>query len=104
MLSSGRYLAAAVLLCADEWLWEKSKGSVTDLGIFFDNVALRGAGTEQYVLFRVAKEIYAGEQFVSMEEMADSELVSDELLSLIVSAYLLRIAGLGLAGEGKRNG
>ncbi|MCR5461203.1 MAG: hypothetical protein K6F51_15170 [Acetatifactor sp.] len=40
MLSSGRYLAAAFLICADEWLWEKSKGSVTDLGIFFDNMTL----------------------------------------------------------------
>ena len=39
-----------------------------------------------------------------MEDMADSEIVSDELLSLIVSAYLLRVAGLGLAGEVKNNG
>ena len=104
MLSSGKYLAAAFLLCADAWLWEKAKGSITDVGIFFDNVSIRGASTEQYVLFHAAKEIYTGEQFVSMEEMADSEIISDELLSLIVSAYLLRVAGIGLAGEVKKNG
>ena len=104
MLSSGRYLAAVFLLSADGWLWERVKTSVTDLGIFFDNVSIRGASTEQYVLFHSAKEIFTGEQFVSMEEMADSEIVSDELLSLIVSAYLLRVAGLGLAGEVKNNG
>lgn len=103
MLSSGKYLAATFLLCSNEWLWEKVKGSVTDVGIFFDNVSIKGAGTEQYVLFHVAKEIYTGEQFVSMEEMQDSEIISDELLSLIVSAYMLRVAGVGLAREVKKN-
>ena len=99
MTKNGRFLAATFLLTADEWLWSRAEGCVTEIGIFFDNASISGAGTDQYVLFHSAKELYTGEQFVSMEEMADSEIVSDELLSLIVSAYLLRVAGIGLAKE-----
>lgn len=104
MQVNGRFLAAVFLLCSDEWLWNRVKDQVTDVGILFDNASIHGAGPEQYVTFHAAKEIYTGVQFISMEEMADSETVSDDLLSLIVSAYLLRVAGIGLAGDGKKNG
>ena len=97
MTGNGRFLAAAFLLTSDEWLWEKTKDQVTDVGILFDNASIQGSSPEQYVLFHSAKEIYTGVQFISYEEMVDSETVSNEILSLIVSAYLLRVAGINLA-------
>lgn len=104
MRESGKFLAAVFLLSSDEWLWDQVRDSVTDAGIFYDNMLLKGASVDQYILFHAAKEIYTGVPFVSMEEMADSTIVSDELLALIVSAYLLRVVGLNLEGRKRKNG
>lgn len=103
MITSGQYLAAAFLLTADEWLWDMVKTDVTDIGIFFDNMTIRGANTDQYVLFHLAKEIYTGEQFVSMEELGDSELINPELLNLIINSFILRYEGPGIMEEARRH-
>lgn len=103
MRENGKFLAAVFLLTSDEWLWEQVRAAVTDAGIFFDNMLIKGANVDQYILFHAAKEIYTGVPFVSMEEMADSTIVSDELLALIVSAYLLRVAGLNLEGRKRKH-
>ncbi len=97
MQGNGRFLAAVYLLSCDDWLWERTKDQVTDLGILFDDVSVQGADAERKVLYHSAKEIYTGIQFISLEQMVDSKTVSDEVLSLIVSAYLLRVAGISLA-------
>jgi len=55
--SSRRYLAAVFLLSADKDLWESVEQNVTDMGIFFDNIHLKGLSTDQYILLHIAEGI-----------------------------------------------
>lgn len=105
MERSSRYLAAVFLLSSDKKLWKRVKTDVNDIGIFFDNVFLKGLNTKQYILFYMAKDIYTGEKFIQDDELADPELVEDDLYSLIVNAFLLAAGGLELLNymEGIKN-
>ena len=96
MQENGRFLAAVFLLCSDDLLWNKTKDQVTDLGILFDDGSVQGASEALKVLYYSAKEIYVGTQHISLEDVVKSKSVSDKLLSVIISAYLLRVAGVNL--------
>ena len=97
MQENGRFLAAVFLLCSDERLWNETKDQVTELGIMFDDSSVQKSGEAQKILYYSAREIYAGAKYISLESVVKSESVSDRLLSVIVSAYLLRVAGVNLA-------
>lgn len=93
MVRSSRYIAAVFLLSADEELWKMVETDVTDIGIFFDNIIIHGVNTKQYVLYHMAKEIYTGDKFISEDELADSDLISDEMYALILHAYFISVGG-----------
>ena len=96
MKRNNRYLAAVFLLSSDRKLWKRVKHEVTDQGILFESIFIKGFTEDQYTLFFMAKDIYTGERFVQDEELADPEIVSDELYSLIVNAFLLAAGGIEL--------
>lgn len=96
MKRNSRYLAAVFLLSSDRKLWKRVKHEVTDQGILFESIFIKGFTEDQYTLFFMAKDIYTGERFVQDEELADPEIVSDELYSLIVNAFLLAAGGIEL--------
>ena len=46
-----------------------------------------------YVLFHTAKDLYKGTKHISLSELTDPELVSDEAFWLIITAFLIRRYG-----------
>ena len=87
------YAAAVFLLSADEILWEKVRKNVLDTGIYFDRVRLGGVTLEQYILFHAAKDVYSGTKHIRLSELTDRELIPDEILRLIVNAFVIEKCG-----------
>ncbi len=93
------YAAAVFLLSADKELWEKVCMHVADTRIYFDRVRLGGVTLAEYILFHAAKDVYYGTKHISLSELADRELVADELLRLIVNALVIEKCGVEAVGQ-----
>lgn len=85
--------AAVFLLTADSFLWNKSRQAVTSEGVCFSDIRIHGVDLDGYVLFHTAKDLYSGTKRISLSELTDPELVSDEAFRLIVLAFLIRRYG-----------
>lgn len=88
------YAAAVFLLSADEELWEIVRKNVLDTGIYFDRIRLGGVTLEQYILFHAAKDVYNGTKHIRLSELTDRELIPDEILRLIVNAFVIEKCGV----------
>ena len=88
------YAAAVFLLSADGILWEKIRKNVLDTGIYFDRVRLGGVTLEHYILFHAAKDVYSGTKHIRLSELTDRELIPDEILCLIVNAFVIEKCGV----------
>lgn len=93
------YAAAVFLLCADEQLWEIVRKDVLDTGIYFEQVKLGGVKLEQYILFHAAKDVYSGTKHIRLSELTDRELISNEILKLIVNAFVIEKCGVGIVRQ-----
>lgn len=94
ILHTSKYSAAVFLLSSDERLWERVKGNVLDTGVYFDRIRLSGVTLEQYILFHAARDVYLGTKHIRLSELTDRELISDELLKIIVNAFVIRKCGI----------
>ena len=80
-------LAVLYLLTADKALWQKTKPFLTDNGkVDLKGVHLGAISTDGYALWKAAKEIQTGEKQISLCELADNGVVSDNAFRLIVKA------------------
>lgn len=93
------YAAAVYLLSADEMLWEKVQKNVQDTGIYFDRIRLGRVTLEQYILFHAAKDVYFGTKHIRLSELMDRELVADEMLRLIVNAFVIEKCGVAIVEQ-----
>lgn len=89
-----KYSAAVFLLTADEKLWNVVRENVMDTGIYFDRVKLGRVTLEEYILFHAAKDVYYGTKHIRLSELADRELIADEILKLIVNALVIEKCGV----------
>lgn len=92
------YAAAVFLLSADAGLWERAEQNVVDTGIYFDRIRLGGVTLEQYILFHAAKDVHNGTKHIRLSELSDRELIADEVLRLIVNAFVIEKCGVEAAG------
>ena len=89
-------LAVLYLLTADKALWQKTKPFLTSNGrIDLKGVHLGDVSTDSYALWKAVKELQTGEKQISLCELADSGIVSDNAFRLIVQA--VTIAHFGAA-------
>ena len=93
------YAAAVFLLSADEELWDKVCKNVLDTGIYFDRVRLGGVTLEQYILFHAAKDVYNGTKHIRLSELTDRDLILDEILRLIVNAFVIEKCGVDIVKQ-----
>lgn len=83
-------LAVLYLLTADKALWQKTKPFLTDNGkVDLKGVHLGAISTDSYALWKAAKEIQTGEKQISLCELADNGVVSDNAFRLIVKAVTI---------------
>ena len=88
------YAAAVFLLSADESLWDIVRRNVLDTGIYFERIRLGSVTLEQYILFHAARDVYQGTKHIRLSELTDRELIPDEILKLIVNAFVIEKCGV----------
>lgn len=89
-------LAVLYLLTADKALWQKTKTFLTNNGkVDLKSVHLGDISPDGYALWKATKELQTGEKQISLYELADSEIISDNAFRLIVQA--VTIAHFGAA-------
>ena len=80
-------LAVLYLLTADHTLWLKTKHLFIPNGkVDLKSVRLGNVSTDSYALWKAVKELQTGEKQISLYELADNEIVSDNAFRLIVQA------------------
>lgn len=93
---SKKALAVLYLLTADKALWQKTKLFLTSNGkVDLKGIHLGDVPTDSYALWKAVKELQTGEKQISLCELADSGIVSDNAFRLIVQA--VTIAHFGAA-------
>lgn len=85
--------AALYLLSADRFLWGRSAAAVQPDIIRFQEIGIHGVDLGGYVLFHTARDLYQGTKHISLSELTDPELVSDETFRLLIAAFLIRRYG-----------
>ena len=88
-LVDSHWLAAVYLLSACAGLWQKSIMAVVPNQIDFASIRLGDASVREYILYRVAKGLCSSKLGASSEELADPELVNDDIFLLVLSAALI---------------
>lgn len=94
--------AAVYLLSADPFLWGKSFPAVDADLIRFHDIRIHGVDLNGYVLFHTAKDLYKGTCHISLSELIDPELVSEDTFRLVISAFLIRRYGPGVLAIAER--
>jgi len=94
--------AVVYLLSADRFLWGKSVPAILPNIIRFQEIQIHGVDLDGYVLFHTAKDLYKGTSHISLSELVDPELVSEDAFRLVITAFLIRRHGAGvLCMEGR---
>ena len=96
MIRSRQYISAIYFLTADEVLWKLSENQVGQYGIFFWNMKLKGIDLNGYIFLMAAKSVHSGVPLIDEDEIADAEIVTPEILKVIVNGWYLRAEGISL--------
>nr|WP_217935250.1 hypothetical protein [Enterocloster clostridioformis] len=94
--------AAVYLLSADPFLWGRAFQAVDPDIIRFQEIRIHGVDLDGYVLFHTAKDLYKGTCHISISELIDPELVSEDTFRLVISAFLIRRYGTGVLFAAER--
>ena len=92
--NTSEYYAALFLLTSEETLFRRVSTCFKREGIDFSSAKLRDIPPEHYALFKIAKSLYTDSPEVSVDELANPELVSAESFRLVINAMLVRRYGL----------
>lgn len=92
-----KVLAVLYLLTSDHILWRKTKHLFSPNGrIDFKSVRLGDVPTDCYALWKAVKELQTGEKQISLCELADSGIISDNAFRLIVQAVTIARYGTAI--------
>lgn len=88
------YYAAMYLLTANEDIHRRTANCFCKHGIEFDYAVLRGILPHNYALFMAARDLHAKTKSITVEDLADPEIIDPEALRLIVNAMLIARYGM----------
>lgn len=91
---SEAYAAAVFLLTSDAFLWKQSKDFINQSSIHFKDIRIHGVDLDGYAIFHTAKDLYHSTDHIAVSELSDPELINDNLLRLIINAFLIRRHGI----------
>lgn len=84
------FAAAVFLLTADSQLWYKTEHVIHSVIIDFRQINVRGMSPDAYTLFQTAKDLYSDFMHITLSELADPELINDELFRLIIHSFIVK--------------
>ena len=88
------YHAAMYLLTANDDIHRRTANCFCKHGIEFGYAVLRNISPHNYALFMAARDLYSKTESVTVEDLADPEIIDPEALRLIVNATLIARYGL----------
>ncbi len=89
-------MSVLYLLTADGKLWNASKRSIRDGKIFLEEIKLQKSSVKGYTLLCCAKDISSGTNYLTVADLADTEIISPKLLGIIDNAIDIRRNGIDL--------
>lgn len=89
-----RYYAAMYLLTARDTLLARTQKCFTDTGIDFSLATKPGISLDDYILYRAAVYYYTKQGGITPGELADEELISDQMFRLVINGQLIEKYGL----------
>ena len=87
-------LCALYLLTADDRLWAKVKHHVEGNSVAFGSVQLGDISTDAYALFMTAKDLCLGTRYITVNDLADRQIIPQRLFGIICEAMTLRRYGV----------
>ena len=91
---SDRALAAIYILTADNILWKIMKYNCDGGNINFDEMPLSELPTKQYALLSAAKDIYLDETHLTLTDLADKNIFSPKMFSVVMNAIYIARFGI----------
>ncbi len=92
-------MAVLFLLTADGKLWNASKHHISRGKIYLNDIKLRNGTPKAYTLLCCAKDIAFGTSYLTVNDLADAELITPKLLGIINNAITIRRYGIKQKGE-----
>ena len=86
-------IAAVYLLSSDKELWNRAMNHVNSIHIHFKRINLKGFGTDGYILCKAAEDLIHKSKYITLQDLADSNIINDCILQLILSAIMIRRHG-----------
>lgn len=91
------------LLTADRKLWQISKPWIAKNHIPLQHIHLRAGGEECYILLCCAKDLTLGTKHVSIDDLADTAVITPQMFEILCNAIAIRRFGLdAIQYQGRR--
>ena len=87
-------MAVLYLLTADVKLWNASKHHIRRGNIDLDSIRVKKGNLKSYTLLCVAKDIACGTCFLSLHDLADTDIITSKMFGAITTAIGIRRYGL----------
>lgn len=98
-----QFFAAMYLITSNETLFDRAANCLCRTGVDFQYARLPGIRTEDYTLLLAARSICQKDGGLTLEDMADPEIIVGDVFRLIVNALLIaRFGPDALAITGRR--
>ncbi len=86
---SNRFMAALYLLSSHSQLWKECKYRVTPNKIDFKAFNLKGIDVDGYILCKTAFDIFTKTSNVSVADLSEKHITSEEILENIINSILI---------------
>ena len=87
-------MSVLYLLTADVRLWSAAKPHIRKGYIDLDSISVKKGNLKSYTLLCVAKDICDGTHYLSIHDLADTELITSKMFGTIITAINIRRYGL----------
>ena len=87
-------MAALYLLTADLRLWNLARKHVGKIEINFADIRLKKIHENGYALFCCAKDLCLGTKYLTVADLADTDVIPPKMFELICNAMAIRRFGL----------
>ena len=91
-----KFITILFLLTADEGLWKVSKDLIRPNAFDLKGICLKGIDTNGYALYQTAKTLSTGKECIRINELADKELIDNNIFKVIINSDLINRYGTEL--------
>lgn len=94
VIDKNKNLAALYLLSASDHLWKQMKNIVDEDGIHLENINIQSKGVDVYDVYQAIRFILYGAEKLTLDDLAEPEIVSDDVVLLITNSFIINKYGI----------